>query len=466
MSSSLSQAEINQRLIELRNLRHLYDNQKKRIKVQEQLIKTLKQQNTTLKKLVTNLETMVEDFKLQIEELRTMVFGKKKEKQNDDDDFAPPKQRIERTADSYKRRVPRDEEVTETVPHPIDECNHCQRVLSKKKTIVFFEEDIPIPVKKIVRKHIVEKGYCEWCEKWSVSTPLPSSTVVLGNNIQKYICYLSVICRLSYSQVQELLKDTYHCEVSQGEIAKILDRVSTTHRPEYEQLRVRIREGPGTGLDETSYAVLSQHEHSFAWVMTDLVNGESIFLLGETRGGGNVQTLQGNDYTGFTVTDDYNAYKRLPQHQLCWAHLIRKFRDLATSKELPAQHTYYVQQYKIVAEIFSDIEKYRDESMRDSYTERLTTLATVTSHDCKKLIRIKTTLSRNISKYLTCLSNPLIPLTNNQSERSLRHLVLKRKVSFGSWTKKGANTLAVLLSILMSRRQRNPKGYFVEWVGV
>ncbi|MBI5401108.1 MAG: transposase [Candidatus Yonathbacteria bacterium] len=30
-------------------------------------------------------------------------------------------------------------------------------------------------------------------------------------------------------------------------------------------------------------------------------------------------------------------------------------------------------------------------------------------------------------KYLTCLSDSRIPLTNNQAERSLRHLVLKRK---------------------------------------
>jgi hypothetical protein len=338
--------------------------------------------------------------------------------------------------------------------------------LSKKKTIIFFEEDIPIPATKIVRKHIVEKGFCTTCKKWSTATPLPTHKVILGNNIQKYICYLNVICRLSYSQVVELLRDTYHIEVSQGEIAKILHREATRHRPEYEQLKERIRGEPCVGLDETGYPICSERERGYAWVMTGMQSKESVYLLGESRGGGHVTDLHGENYAGFTVTDDFAAYKKLHNHQLCFAHLIRKFRDLARSKELPERHMYYLEQYKVIAELFSDIEKYQDESRRKTYTDRLQKLAVITSQDCAKLIRIKTTLLHNIPKYLTCLSHLFIPLTNNQSERSLRHLVLKRKISFGSWTKKGADTLAILLSILMSRKQRNPQGYFTEWVGV
>jgi hypothetical protein len=466
MSRSLPWEEIKKRLIRLRNLEALHESQRLKIWHLRQDNRMLKHKVKALEVTVSTQQKTIEDFKLQIEELRVMVFGKKKEKSFDDDDFTPPKEKVERTKDSYRRRIPKDEEVTETKPYPIDRCQHCHGMLSKKKTTIFFEEDIPIPATKIVRKNEVEKGYCSVCKKWSTAIPLPSSTVILGNNIQKYICYLNVMCRLSYSQVNELLRDTYRIEVSQGEIAKILSREGTRHRPEYEQLKVRIRGEPAVGLDETSYAILSQGERAFAWIMTALGSGESIFLLGQNRGGGHTIDLQGENYTGFTVTDDFPGYKKLSNHQLCWAHLVRKFRDLARSKELPEQHTYYALQYKVVAELFSDIKKHRNESLRDSYTKRLEQLAIITSKDCLKLIRIKTTLSKNIPKYLTCLGNPLIPLTNNQSERSLRHLVLKRKISFGSWTKKGADTLAILLSVLMSRKQRNPMGYFGEWVRV
>jgi regulator of replication initiation timing len=348
MSSSLSAEEVSHRLIRLRNIERLHGEQRKRMGLLEENIGLLKKENTLLRQENHTLKTTLEDFKLQIEELRVMVFGKKKETHDVDDDLTPPTEKVERTQDSYRRPTPRDEEVTETKPHSINECTYCHGTLSKKKTITFFEEDIPIPVKKIVIQHCVEKGYCSVCKKWSTSIPLPSHRVILGNNIQKYICYLSVICRLSYTQIQELIIDTYQMDVSQGEITKILDRIATNHRPEYEQQKVRIRGKPGTGLDETGYSITSQSDSLYAWVMVDTETGEAVYIIGVSRGGGHVSDLQGENYQGFTVTDDFVAYKKLPHHQLCFAHLIRKFRDLARSDELPDQHMYYVEQYKLM----------------------------------------------------------------------------------------------------------------------
>jgi len=82
-------------------------------------------------------------MKLQIEELRTMVFGrKKKNDKNIDDNFVPPKEtKIPRTSDSYKRPIPKDEEVTETKFHPLNMCS-CGTEMTEKRTVVFYEEDI------------------------------------------------------------------------------------------------------------------------------------------------------------------------------------------------------------------------------------------------------------------------------------------------------------------------------------
>jgi hypothetical protein len=468
MSSSLSQTEIAERLIRLRNLERLYGEQKRSIAVLEDLVKALKEENRILKKINDELRLTLEGFKLQIEELRAMVFGKKKQKkEHDDDDFIPPKEKAERNADSYKRPIPQDTEVTETKNHPIDACTHCQRTLFKKKTIVFFEEEILIPVGKIIRKHIVEKGYCTSCKKWQTAIPLPAGKAVLGGNVQKYICYLSVVCRLSYSQTRHMLFDSYHISISEGEVAKILNREAIQFRPEYERLKEKIRGESAIHLDETGWKILCGGDRSYAWVMSGATSSESVFLVGETRGCGNVETLRGQDYKGITVTDDYGAYKTLKNHQLCWSHLIRKFRDFANSHEMTEEyHVYYVEQYKVCCEIFLDLKQYRNVSLFDSYAKRLAQLAVINPLNCKKMIRIKTTLLKNIPKYLTCLSDPDIPLTNNQAERSLRHLVLKRKISFGSLTKRTADNLAILLSVLLSRRQRNPANWFGEWVGV
>lgn len=466
--AGLSKIEIKKRLIRLQNLERLYTRQKRRVGLLEQEIKLLKEENRLFRLANESLSKMIVDFKLQIEELQTMVFGKKKKKEEvDDDDLTPPKEKIHRSSDSYKRPIPKEEEITETKNHPIDLCS-CGAKAIQKKTIIFYEEDIPIPAKKIVRKHIVEKGYCENCKKWSTAIPLPPSKVILGSNVQKYICYLSIMCRLSFSQIQNILKDTYHIHISEGEIAKILNREAIKLRPFYEQLKVKIRGEPIIHLDETSWKIFTGDGYTpYSWVMSGGESKESVFLVGESRGKGNMENLVGENFDGFVVTDDYGVYQKLKNHQLCWAHLIRKFRDLAKSGELEEKIRFHCKnEYQKLCLIYDDLKNDRKVERYDNFSLRLKEISRINSLDPKKLIRIKTTLAKNIPKYLTYLSDPRIPLTNNQAERSLRHLVLKRKISFGSLTKRTADNLAVLLSVLMSMKQRFQANFFSEYLEV
>ena len=75
-------------------------------------------------------------------------------------------------------------------------------------------------------------------------------------------------------------------------------------------------------------------------------------------------------------------------------------------------------------------------------------------HDPKKLRTYKETLKSNIPKYLTCIRYPGVSPDNNQAERSLRHVVIKRKTSFGHTSKRGALTMSVLMSICMTIKNR------------
>lgn len=463
----LSSAEIKKRLIRLRNLEYLHEEQRFKIWHLRDENRSLKKKMKSLKIIVGEQQKTIDDLKLQIEELRTMVFGRKKKKDDsDENNLTPPKEKILRTNDSYKRPIPKDEEVTEVKLHSFDHCA-CGATMTQKQVIVFHEEDIPIPAKKIVRKHVIKKAYCPECKIWQTAIPLPNHKVVLGRNVQKYICYLNVMCRLSFSQIQNVLKDTYQFDVSEGEIAKILQRESVRMRPFYEQLQIKIRGEEGVHLDETGWKLLLDGEQSYAWVMSGARSQESVFLAGESRGKGNAEKLLGENFGGFVVSDDYGVYKKLKNHQLCWAHLIRKFRDLAQSGELEENQRKQCQkEYATLCVIYDDLKQNRIEERYDEFTQRLTGLSAVKLCDPRKLIRIKTTLRRNIPNYLTCLTDSRIPLTNNQAERSLRHLVLKRKISFGSLSKKTAEHLAILLSVLLSLKQRYQTNFFGEYLRV
>ena len=464
----LSQQEIKQRLIRLRNIERLHEQQRFKIWNLRDENRNLKKEMAVLKETVAQQSKTIDDLKLQMEELRTIIFGKKRnpKDKNRNNNPEPPAERIQRDSDSYKRSVPNENEITRIQRHTANTCS-CGMKTTRKKIAVFYQEDIPIPVKKIVIKHEVEKAYCPNCKKWINAVPLPNSKVILGQNIQKYTCYLSVMCRLSFTQIQNILNDTYQIQISQGEISKILNRQAIHLSPLYEQLKEKIRGEPAIHLDETGWRLFSDPDASFSWVMSGAESQESVFLVGENRGKGNAEKLTGEHYGGTTVTDDYAAYRKLENHQLCWAHLIRKFRDLANSQELDEiQSDYCKKEYHKLCLIYSDLKNNRQIENHDTFYKRLSNFSETNANELKKMGRLKTTLQKNILNYLTCLKNPNIPMTNNQAERSLRHLVLKRKISFGSFTKRTADNLAILLSVLMSLKQRYQSSFFAEYVKV
>jgi hypothetical protein len=363
-------------------------------------------------------------------------------------------------------RFLKDDHVTETKPHTISLCA-CGVLATKKRRRVFYEEDIPIHAQKIVIKHIVEQVWCPRCFKWESATPLPSTAVILGDTVRKYICYLSILCRLSFSQIQSILQDTWNIHVSEGEISNTIADQAQKLRPLYEQIKLAIQQEPTAHLDETSWKLFNDQDQSYAWIMSGGQSKESAFLIGENRGGGNVEKLLGENYNGTVITDDYGAYKKLKKHQLCWAHLIRKFRDLAVSGELSeSEHSHCQQEYQTLLAIFEDVKNHRESANYEHFSEHLRQLSVIKPLDPRKLVKTKTTLQKNIPKYLTCLSDPNIPMTNNQAERGLRHLVLKRKISFGSFAKRTAENLAILMSVLMSLKQRHQANFFLEYMKV
>lgn len=468
----LSQEEIVKRLIRLHNLERLHKEQKLR---NEQLVIENRQLNsrvTVLEKENMILKSTVEDLKLQIEELRTIIFGKKRTKKDHDDHsdvpplspnvFTPP-----RMKESYKRKMPREDEITETKEHPITVCAHCHGSFSERDMVTYIEEDIPLQ-KKIVTKHAIEQGYCVACRKWSTSLPLPTADVVLGNNVKRYTVYLSVVCRQSYAQIQDILKQSYDFNISQGEIARILEKEGERLRPDYERLTEQIRDEPAVHFDETSWHLLiGDGYRRYAWTMVGGTSSDAVFTLGKTRGKGNANDLLG-DSKAIVVSDDYAAYRNLENpHQLCCAHILRKLRDLATSSEIIGEvHNHCVATYTTFAEIYAAIETARisfdPKSSYDELTKRLQQFVSAHPHDPAKLTRIKEQVAPRIARYLTCLLYPHVASDNNAAERSLRHLVLKRKISFGSFSEKTAETLAILCSVLLSHKQRGTlRGYLM-----
>ncbi len=454
---------------ELRNLRKLHAAQAVRIDI-------LKAENRAFKARVTELEAEnvvlradVADLRYQLEELRTLIFKKKRaahailtDSEDEDDAERPP--RTPRTPDSYHRPIPKDDEVTEVVYHRFP-----RRKNGEVRFRTYYVEDIPLDTRKTVTKHVVEERYDPVRRRWVAQDGMPPTPVVLGDNVRMLIATLVTVERLSFAQVQNLLATLFSFGVSDGEIAKILKAESVRLVPAEEALCASIRNESSQHLDESRYDV--NGEIRYAWNMTGGESGDTVYRLGVSRGKGNAEALRGASI-GVLVSDDYGAYRTLAEHhQLCFAHLIRKFRDLAAhdgftdATREDIQRTYDEIKAVYTATV-SACAGPDPQGARPALSDRLRVAATLTAHDPRPVARLKTTLAKNIERYFTCLLFPSVALTNNAAERALRHVVLKRKNSFGCKSDAGASAMGTLFSVLLSLHRRDPSTYFERYLTV
>ncbi len=460
LGQGLPPDEVAKRLVRLNNLERLHGAQKKQIGLLEEQVRLLKEENRLLREKNSLLERGMDDLKLQLEEMKTIVFGKKKRQSGHDDDFPPAQNHIAecRPKESYRRKFPREEDVTKTEPHPIDCCARCGGSFSEREQAVWFEEDIPLPQKKVVVRHEVEKGYCEPCGIWSPAASMPSTPVVLGQNVRRYVAYLSTVNRQSYAQIQDILKQSYDFDISQGEIWNILEKEGNQLRAEYERLKAKIRSEPSIHLDETAWKLQNDFERHHAWTMVGGTSQEAVFKLGANRGKGNADELVG-DSKAVVVRDGYAAYDHLENdQQLCFAHPHRKLRDLAWSTELDGTSRAHCRgAYETFAAIYRDVGAARtSDDPLAKYGTLLTRLKAFTRphpKDPAKLTRVKTSIAACPEEYLTCLRFKDVAADNNAAERSLRHLVIKRKTSFGSFSGRTAEIMSVLYSVLLSHQR-------------
>ena len=277
---------------------------------------------------------------------------------------------------------------------------------------------------------------------------IPDSKVIFGENLKAMVVLLSIELNLSYSYTINYFKTIHNIKISEGSIRNILHEKAESYSVNYENIKEEIRNDTHNHLDETSYKVKGELHYAWCFCGIDYV----AYLMGVTRGKGNAEELRGNA-TCPMITDDYGAYKNIEERkQLCWAHLLRHFRDPIQAPNLiDLVKERMVKEYENLKSIFHKLEEVLTQqnplSQKKDFVLALKTLSTIHDNDITYIKRIKKTLSNNIDKYLTCLEFPFLPLTNNRREQAIRKVVRKRKISYGSTSVKGAYDTGVLLTV-------------------
>lgn len=156
----------------------------------------------------------------------------------------------------------------------------------------------------------------------------------------------------------------------------------------------------------------------------------------------------------------------------CNAHARRKFKDAEGFKQ---ESEYFLRQYQKIYLLESDskdqtLEKIRENrlKMRPIFEEMKRQATTwLASFSSKSgIVQAMTYFLRNYEGLVLFTQTQDVPIDNNQQERLLRNPVIGRKTWYGTHSKRGAKTTAVLFSIIESCKLNkiNPRTYLKEVV--
>lgn len=217
------------------------------------------------------------------------------------------------------------------------------------------------------------------------------------------------------------------------------------------------------GLDETGWR-LGQVPH-WIWVATG--PKQALYMIRAKRSQAVAQELVGEPGGRVFITDRYGAYSFLPatQHQICHAHLLREFHQMAASRDGPLaeigekleklSRDFQAEWARVKAgkRTREDFISWMVEEVRPSW-ERLLIEADARGTRAPAVVRwlLK---PENRELAWTFLRYKGAEPTNNASERALRGLVIQRKLSWGSQSDEGLRLMERLWTVVESCRLQN-----------
>lgn len=300
---------------------------------------------------------------------------------------------------------------------------------------------------KFVIETTEEQYYEKVCQCGCVNNcDAPNFRIKYGDNIRALVSYLNVVQCIPFKRIAELISDLCGQRISEGTIQNILKGNSAKSDKTYDEIRKRIECAPVVGADETGAAVGKQLHWN--WIFqTDALT--YVYQL-KSRGQEAVDSKFPNGLPHSTlVTDRKQTYFKMnvKDHQVCLAHLLRNAEYL---NELDAKQDWSRRFIHLLAHA---IDLGRNKTITQRKIKVLKTkmknlLGESLSHLDDEFERFKKGILKVKDYLFTFLSNPLVPYDNNASERGVRKIKVKQKVSGCFRTDSGADDFAKLHSIV------------------
>jgi len=342
----------------------------------------------------------------------------------------------------------------------IDECKKCGFDLSKvikelKEKRQVLDLDLQKTAKKITQYQSYSKE-CPECGNVNHDNCYPSLVaphISYGKNIMAIVVYLNVVHYISYNRVVQLLKTMYGIEISKGTVDRLLKKASLLSQDEIKKIVSQLELSDMIGIDETGAKV--NGERDWNWVFQ---NENSTYIVhSESRGR---KVINENFENGFVdaviVHDNYSSYNGLiaKDEQLCLAHKLRDINyaiecdDTKLMKDMKSLLQDAMIEHKL------DLTNNQRVILKKQYEETFQYLITRPTIDKSETAKQIKSFTKAKDKIFTFLLYSNIPPDNNSSERAIRNIKVKLKVSGQFKSSQGAKDYATLRSIVDTARKR------------
>jgi len=435
------------------------------LKVREERIRILERENAELKAKLQALHR--HQFRSNKKE-DTEVGGKEDEEASSSKEEKRKKRGAPAGHPGWRRPNPDHIDRTVDVPPPTI-CPHCQSedLTPMEENMEHIQEDIVIRPRTLVTRFLHGQAFCSRCHRPVVQAGEGELlNAPIGPVAKSVAIYLRYRIGIPYRKTTELFREVFGLNFVPASALGFDRKAAIRGMPLYEDLRDKIRTSDIVHADETSWR--GDGVGHYVWFAGN--ENLSFFHIDRHRSAEVAQTIFGEHFDGTLVRDRYPAYNGIGSDwQACIAHITTK------AKEIRGEHALLPQTQKDAATVpfcdrlmdlcsrlcdtgkklkSGDVPWKRAAKMEKTFVREINTI-------CKQPLRFKpaetlrTYLAGPEQRFLfTFLRHPGVPPTNNHAEQALRHLVIFRKICFGTRSKNGLQTHSILPSLVQTARRQ------------
>ena len=365
----------------------------------------------------------------------------------------------------HERPLIPTEECDDVQPLKPTECRRCGEKLSGSDPEPLRHQVWELPeIKPIVTEYQRHRLVCRNCgETTCAELPAGVPQGQSGPRLMAFVALLMAYYRQSKRRTAQFLNTLLGQPCCAALTVKIQNQVTAALRPSYEALAAELPKQEHLNIDETG----TKEANGKAWLWTFVARLFTVFTVRATREATALVELLTDAFHGIVTCDRAKMYWRVERLQWCWAHLKRDFQAMIDSGDARAKYLGY-RLRQATCELFEHWADFHSGTIsREAFwrrmgpvrrrVEALLLSGTRCGHadtrgTCRELYEHRQWL-------WAFLHHEGVEPTNNAGERSLRHAVIWRKLSFGTQSANGSRFVATMLTVIETCRQQRRNAF-------